>query len=319
VNIRFPIWLGFALMLAACGGSNPFEDGDGTDPGPTPVTPIPDAVRGDVDRISFNPTTQTLTVSGVSLDNTDYSATYTRNPGLDVTNGAGAVVYQAFTTQSDPLDRPAIGFARESSGTRGSVAVTGGQFNRYFGGTYFERTGAFDPPPVNDQNQGLVSYAGRYVGLTNLQTGNPLLPPAVGTDPALIPSAPVIVDAEIFLNVDFADNQVNGAIYNRDFRGNTGVFTLPDIVLIATGIDANGLFSSDRVEYSGVLTTDIGDYAGIFGGPDAAAVAGGVFLSEFDGVGDPSGIEDEEEYGIFVLDKCGTPAADAAVCAQVRP
>lgn len=306
-------------MLAACSGSNPFEDGDG--PGPDPVDPDNTAlaaVRGDVDSISFNPTTQTLIVSGVSLDNTDYSATYTRDPSRDVTTGAG-VFYQAYTTQSDPLDRPAIAFARETAGTRGSVAVTGGQFNRYFGGTYFERTGAFDPPPVNDQNQGLVSYAGRYVGLTNLQTNDPLLPPAVGTDPALIPGAPVIVDGEIFLNVDFADNQVNGAIYNRDFRSNPGVFTLPDIVLIATGIDANGRFNGERIEYDGVLTTDIGDYAGIFGGPDAAGVAGGVRLTEFDGVGDPSGIEDEEEYGIFVLDKCGTAAADAAVCAQVRP
>lgn len=320
VRIRFPILLGLALSLAACGDGNPFDTA--TDPGTTPPDPdstAPAAVRGDVDSVTFNPTAQTLIVSGVGLDNTDYSATYTRNPAYDVTNAAG-VFYQAYTTQRDPLDRPAIAFARQTAGgARGVVAVTGGQFNRYFGGTSFSRTGAFDPPPVNDQNQGLVSYAGQYVGLTNIQTNDPLLPPDPGTDPAVIPGAPVIVDGEIFLNVDFADNQVNGAVYNRDFRGNPGVFALPDVVLIATDIDSTGQFAGERVEYDGITTLDIGDYAGIFGGTDAAGVAGGVRLTQFDGQGDPNGFTSEEEYGIFVLDKCGTPAANAPVCAQVRP
>lgn len=309
-------------MLAACSGSNPFEDSGGTDPGPTPVDPdntAPAAVRGDLDSVTFDPTAQTLIVSGVGLENTDFSATYTRAPALDVTNGAG-VFYQAYTTQSDPLDRPAIAFARQTlGGVRGVVAVTGGQFNRYFGGAAFSRTGAFDPPPVNDQNQGLVSYAGQYVGLTNIQTGNPLLPPAPGTDPAVTPGAPIIVDGEVFLNVDFADNRVNGVVYNRDFRGNAGVFTLPDVVLIATDIASDGQFAGERVEYDGIITLDIGDYAGIFGGTDASGVAGGLRLTEFDGQGNPSGFDGEEEYGIFVLDKCGTPAANASVCAQVRP
>lgn len=322
----YALMFGAALALAACGGdgTNPFDQDDEGGTGGTDTSTIPAEVAGDVERVSFNPATQTLTVSGVTLENTDYSATYGRAPALDVTDGAGAVIYQAYFTQSDPLDRPAIGFGRESGNSgavRGGVAVTGGQFNRYFGGTYYERDGGFTPPPVTDNNQGLVSYAGRYVGLTNIQdNGNALvLAPAPGTNPALTPGSPIVVEGDIFLNVDFADNTVNGAVYNRDFRDYQGVYALPNIVLVATDIDDTGRFNGTEIEYQGILDNDIGDYAGIFGGPNAEGVAGGVRLNEFDGQGDPSGFDGEEEYGAFVLDQCGTPDANAAVCAQVRP
>lgn len=325
MNIRIPTMLGIALILSACGGSNPFMTSTDpvTDTGTVTEPTIPEAVRGDVDTIVYDATAQTLTVSGVTLDNTDISATYTRTTALDVTDANGNVVYQGYLTQSDPLDRPAIAYAREAGNTsavRGITAVTGGQFNRYFGGVHFERDGVYTPPAVTDQNQGLVSYAGRYVGLTNIQTENVLLlAPDAGTPDVLTPGAPAIIEGNIFLNVDFADNSVNGAIYDRDFRDAPGIVALPNVILVSTDIDDTGRFSSDRVEYQGNLTLDIGDYAGIFGGPNAEGVAGGVRLTEFDGPSDPNEIEDEEEYGVFVLDQCGTPDADAAICTQVRP
>lgn len=317
------------LALAACGGdgTNPFMDDEETTDGggeDSSAAAIPESVAGDVDEIVYDPATQTLTVSGVSLENTDYSATYARAASMDILDENGAVAYEAYFTQSDPLDRPAIAFARQSGNSgavRGSVAVTGGQFNRYFGGTYYERDGDYTPPPVTDQNQGLVSYAGEYAGLTNVQdTGNALVLSPSGSAPGvLVPGSPAVIEGRIFLNVDFADNSVNGAIYNRDFRDYPGTYTLPNVILVATGIDSTGRFSGETVEYEGVLNNDIGDYSGIFGGPNAEAVAGGVRLTQFDGVGNPAGFENEEEYGVFVLDQCGTADENLAVCNEVRP
>ncbi len=315
-----------ALAVAACGGdgTNPFDSGEtiGDDGSGENSAEIPTSIRGDVDTITFDSDSQTLTVSGVSLDNTDYSATYTRAPALDVLDEDGNVAYQGYFTQSDALDRPAIGFGRESGNSgdvRAALAVTGGQFNRYFGGAVYERDGGFEAPPVSDNNQGLVTFAGRYVGLTNIQdNGSGLVIPAdPGTRPVLVPGSPVIVEGNILLNADFADNTVNGAIYEREFQGFPG-YVLPDIVLIATDISDDGRFSGTQIEFENVLDRDIGDYAGIFGGPNSEGVAGGVRLEEFDGESNPY-FDGEEEYGIFVLDQCGTPDANATICDQVRP
>lgn len=74
-------------------------------------------------------------------------------------------------------------------------------------------------------------------------------------------------------------------------------------------IARNGAFSCG-IEQRGtdVEATGIGSYSGLFGGDRASAVAGMVTL-------DGNFIEDVEnefEYGIFVLDRCqrGTPACE---------
>ena len=94
-------------------------------------------------------------------------------------------------------------------------------------------------------------------------------------------------------------------------------WALPDLALIATDIATDGSFTG-VIEYDGVVGNSIGEYAGIFGGPGAEGVAGGIRLTEFDGPGNPLGLDGEEEYGVFVLDQCGTPAATAPECAGVN-
>ncbi|SDN46649.1 hypothetical protein SAMN05216196_101621 [Lutimaribacter pacificus] len=318
-----------ALALTACSGdgTNPFDKDDedttdqtsGTgDDNTADTADIPDSLRGDLERLVYDSATQTLTITGVNLASGDYEAAYTRDPSLDIYDPGGNLAYVAYATQSDPLDRPAMAFVMESgnsSSVRGGMVITGGQFNRYFGGTFYERDGDYTPPA-----SGLVSYAGTYVGGTNIHdTGGGLQPLPSGTNPSLESSYPAIIVGEVFLNVDFGNNSVNGSIYNRDFRGYAGVYTLPDIVLTSTGIAADGTFFGETVEYDGILNNDIGDYGGIFGGPNADGVAGGVHLTEFDGQGDPLGFDSEEEYGTFVLDKCGTPDANATICSSVSP
>ncbi|WP_316297339.1 thymidylate synthase [Aliisedimentitalea sp. MJ-SS2] len=258
--------------------------------------------------MAYTPGSGTITVEGINLDNIPFSAVYTRNPALDVPG------YQAYTVQHDPLDRHVTAFVMESGNSgsvRGALVVSGGQFNRYFGGAYYERDGAYTPAT------GQVSYAGSYVGLTNVDApGADLLPVPGGTDPSLLPSQAAVVTGEIFINANFADNSVNGGIYNRTLADYA--IALPDLALIATDIADDGSFTGS-IEYSGVVGQSIGTYAGLFGGPNAESVAGGIRLDEWDGPGNPLGYDNEEEYGVYVLDQCGTPGASATICGAVRP
>ncbi|MDM8166497.1 thymidylate synthase [Roseovarius sp.] len=322
-------------LLAACGsGSNPFantDTGEEPDPGeetpdeePTTETPVtvPAAVAGDVRNVTYDAANGTLIVEGVNLDDVPYSATYRRAPGLDQDG------YVAFTIQEDPLDRHYTAYARESSdgSVRATAVASTGPRNRSLMGTHFERDGDYDPPEVTEDS-GLVTYAGRYVAVTNIgdPNGSDLLPTGV-TDPELLVSQAMVIHGDAFINADFADNTVEGNIYNRELLDSdlNVVSELPSVVLVMTDIEANGSFTG-TVEYdkrdplSGTTSnTAIGTYSGVFGGTDASSVAGGVQLDEFDGVEDNLGLEAELESGVFVLDQCGTPGSPA-VCNSVNP
>ena len=326
-----------ALLVACSSGSNPFT----TPPEPaaedpvvvvdpdappvvteeTPIT-IPADIAGSVTSATYDAAAGTLTVEGVNLDEVPFSAVYTRAPALDQDG------YTAFTVQEDPLDRHFTAYARESNdGTvRATVVSSPGPRNRSFLGAHFERDGDYDPPEVTETS-GLVTYAGRYVGVVNggSLTGGDLLPTTV-TDPELLVSQALIIHGDTFLNADFADNRVEGNIYNRQILDTdlTVINDLPSLVLIVTDIEANGTFSGN-IEYDITdplsNTTEfvqIGTYSGLFGGIDSVSVAGGVDLDEFDGVSNPLGYENEFESGVFVLDQCGTPG-DSAICDNVNP
>lgn len=301
-----------ATGISGCSGTNPFVDDDAGTGGSTGAITIPDELKGDLTKISYTPGAVTITVEGISLDGNNRSTTYNRRAALDVPG------YIAYTAQNDPLDRHSTAFvaqSRNSGSVRAGVVVTGGQFNRVFSGNFYERTGGFS------RTTGLVSYAGTYVGLLNGGgNGSDLLPVPAGTDPSVVPGQAGTVTASVFLNADFADGQVNGAIYNRVWReqNNGAGQALPSIVLIATDIATDGTFHGANVEYDGLVGTDIGDYGGIFGGPDADAVGGAVVLTEWDGENNPLGLETELEWGVFVLDRCGTADANATACAQVN-
>lgn len=303
--------LAIALILSACGDTNPFTDGSG---GGTGDFVVPETIKGDLAKFSYDPANGTLTVEGITLDEVPFTANYRRRAALDVPG------YQAYTAQDDPLDRHVTAFVAQSGNggaVRAGVVVTGGLFNRYFGGGYYERDGSYTPPTVTSTS-GLVTYAGTYAGLTNVGgDGGDLAAVPAGTDGSLIPRQAAEVTGDIELNVDFADNSLEGSIYNR--RLADAALDLPTVILVATSIAEDGTFFGGTVEYQGDLTTDIGDYGGIFGGPNAEGVGGIVRLTEWDGPANPLGIENEEEYGVFVLNQCGTADATAANCAIVNP
>jgi hypothetical protein len=326
-----------ALGLAGCGDGNPFfeigldtdgdgipdedepdSDGDGIPDDDDPdsgtggfedtggIGAIPVTVSGNLTEVNYNPENDTVTVQIASLDTTPVEARYRRNEDLDIRG------YRAYSVQEDPLDRMFIALvqtARDGS-TEGGVVMDGGQFNRFFGGAFYRRIGDYEPFAPSQPDNGLVSYAGRYAGLTNIDAPRPgeILPVPPGTAVGNIPGQPSRVSGEIFINADFADETINGAVTNREIV-DTGL-ALADVILIATDIQSNGSFVG-TVEDPGLNT--IGDYAGAFGGDGATSLSGGLSIDDY-----LENIENEFEYGTFVLMQCGQ-VGDAAICDDVDP
>ena len=301
-------WLGLAAtaVLAACSGGNPFaENGDDGDVEiEVPDADIPASISRDLQGVTYNPTTETLTVRGISLDDTSFEAVYRRRPDLDQPGG-----YQAYTSQESSLSQHSTAYVKEIDGTRGAVVVTGGQFEHYFSGGVYGRDGAFDPPDVGSDGDLIVQYAGDYVGLLNLPgDGGDLLPVDPGTPASFQPRQAGEVTGRVLINADFNDNRVQGGVTDRVFVDSPGT-PLADLAFEPSDISENGTFA-------GNVTINLqgrGEYGGIFGGPNSSAVAGSLFVSDH-----IDGVDNEEEHGLFVLPKCGTPGEDA-LCNQPNP
>lgn len=316
-------------LIAGCGTSggaskdNPFQpdpeedtSNAGGDPttDPAPSSGVPDSLAQNTSAFTLSADRNTLTVTTKGLDTTPVNATFQRNPALDTGD------YLAFTVQEDPLDRLFVALGNRSQD--GSVAAftvgEGGQFNRVQPGGQYVREGGFDKPEIGQgPGRGQVSYAGSYAGITNISYSNgaALLPVPAGTDPGLIPGEAARVVGAVFLNANFADDEVNGAITGRQLISpvdGSVLQNLDSLALIISSIDDNGEFKGE-VEFEGVINRDIGDYGGIFGGTDAESVAGLVTLTDIDGA-----ITNEIENGVFVLTQCG-PNNTAGPCAIVAP
>ncbi len=334
---RYPSFALAACILAACSG-NPFtpiiavpeeppvveEPVDNNEPPPAPPAPnpisqIPGSLSNNLEAAVFNTTTGTLTLRLAALDAGTLDATYVRTEALDRPG------YIAYTLQDDPLDRHVTAMVAQSADqtVKAGVASDGGQFNTFYSGGFYERNGVPDIPPT-----GLVSYAGTYVGVTNVDApGDQLLPVSDGVPRENRPRQSAQTVGDIFLNVDFANNVVNGAITGRNFPqipdGAGAPQPLPTVILRSAAIDRdNGTFFGGLVQYGGSDSPDIGDYGGIFSGTsvaDAASAVGGVVtLTEFDGRSNPLGYEGELETGVFVLARCGTANEDVARCADAN-
>lgn len=299
---RFLLGVAAMAAMSACSGGNLF-DPDGDD-GTTTDPIVPETISGDLSAFTYDPDAQTLTVSGVNQDDTPFSAVYSRRPKLDVPG------YEAYAVQESSLSRHNTAYIRERDGTRAIIVVSGGQFNYYFGGSSYNRDGAFDPP-VTSGPGGLVSYAGSYVGLLNgAGDGGDLLPVDPTTPDDIRPRQAAEVVGSIFIGADFVDNTVSGVIYDREIV-DYGI-ALENMDMEPTAIDTDGTFTGN-ITQTGTTVVDRGDYGGIFGGDDASAVAGTLFVSDH-----IASIDGEEEYGLFVLSQCGTPNADP-VCNQPEP
>lgn len=306
------------LPLWGCssGGSNPVTGGSTASTGTTgtgtttTTNTIPSQLASNLSRISYDPAAGTLTVEMSAQDNSNVLASYNRTPALDVPG------YQAFTVQDDPLDRMFVALVAQSpdGSVQAAIVTDGGQFNEYQWGGYYESNGG------NIPDTGLVSYAGEFAGITNLNTTNgpQLLPAPAGTDPALLPGQPILTTGSIFLNVDFADNSINGLVYNHNFVDNGTLPAalagqLPDANLTLTDIDADGEFLG-TVEFIGDVGTSVGSYGGTFGGVDAASVAGIVALDTIFLPTDPRDGQFDAMVGVFVLPQCGTTGSTDPAC-----
>jgi hypothetical protein len=306
---RFWVPLLAAVALGACSTDEGTDGGGGgVTPGTSPATPA--ALKVNVNEIIFNGTTLQVNIN--YLDSTPRLVDYERVPLLD-TGG-----YIAFMIQEDALDRLFVALARQSDdgSLRASTVADGGQFNRYFGGGVYARTGDFQRPAIGTgPGAGQVSYAGSYAAVTNVDVvrGSPtdvakaVLP---GTDPVLIPGQSSRVSGDIFFNVNFLDDSINGAIYNRVLIDQS--LPLADIVLVRASIAADGTFLGGA-EYNDGNNTGVGVYGGIFGGVGANSLAGLVNLDEFN-----KDWQNEREHGVFVLTQCG-PNNTLPVCTQVAP
>ncbi|QDI76248.1 MULTISPECIES: transferrin-binding protein-like solute binding protein [Leisingera] len=294
-------WLGIAAAaaLSACGGGNPFITSDDD---PTDVTgTIPEDLAGDVDSVSYNAANQTLTVTGVGLDDSPFPATYVRKPALD---RAG---YEAYTVQDNELTEHSTAYVRTTEGGYAAVVVTGGQFGFFQGGTTYGRTGTYSAPDTSQSGTGIVSYAGTYVGLLNVDGDNgDLIDPSNGTNPSILPGQAAEVTGDVFINADFTDNRVKGGIYNRQITDQPGT-AVENLALNPTGIASDGSFTGD-------VSTDgsaVGQYGGVFAGSNAAAVAGSLHATDHISAL-RGGTVPIEEYGVFVLGSCDGASPDPA-------
>lgn len=277
-----------AAILAACADEEAIEGDGGTGGGGEVINPS-DLAVGDLDTATFNATAQTMTVS-ITLDGDNANQIYERAIQYDT---AG---YQAYTIQDDPLDRMfmALGGVSEDGVTTAVVAMDGGQFLRYFGGAVFNASSYSAP------SGGLSSYAGTYAGLTNVGTREGTMDSVAPEE--LLPTRPTRTQGLVFINADFSDNQLNGAIYDRTALDGSSL-AVGTLYLIPGNIAADGSFSGTVEQFIGTATaaTGVGTYTGTFGGNNASGIAGGVYIQNFD----PDRTT-EEERGIFVLNQCGT-------------
>ena len=325
------------VLLAGCSGSNPFEDdqGDGSQQPTQPVVeddpdtpedestsdfvdtggigPLPGQIANNLTNVTLSADRQSIVVRGLPLDTTPVNATYARDPRLD-TNG-----YTAYSVQEDGLDRFAIALVRESvdGSVEGGVVLDGGQFNRFLGGAFYRRNGDYSPHVPDQPDRGLVSYNGAYVGLSNLATtdGAELIAVDPGTPGAVIPDQAARVTGEVFLNADFSNNAINGAIYDREMTDLVDPRTnlplqLDPVFLIFTAIEDDGSFTGivEDPELSA-----IGTFGGVFGGLGATAVAGAIEIEDYIEIA-----ENEREFGTFVASQCDLPGS-GDLCVQALP
>lgn len=309
-----------ALGIASCGDGNPFTDptDGGTTGGGTGSSGVPAEILNDLERIDFDAATNTLTVTGLTQDGEPLVNEYR---AIASTFAPG---FTTFTGQNDPLGRHATAFVASRDGLQAGVVMTGGQFNRVFGGSFFERDGTYNPPPTADGRFD-VTYVGNYAGgLNSAGPTTDLLAVPGGVDPDVdLPSQAAYVRGLIFLNVDFSDMSVEGEIFDR-----TGVFAggfadLPDLVLVEGALAADGTFNG-QVEFDAgdpnpgtpddPIGDDIGDFAGVIGGPEGEAIVGGTALTEY-----TDELESEIEFGVFVLDLCTAASTDPICIASLSP
>ncbi|WP_299615356.1 hypothetical protein [uncultured Tateyamaria sp.] len=311
-------------LVAACGDGNPFTDNaedtgeetpiDPTDPEVDPLA-VPAAILGDLESISFNADDNTLTVTGLTQEGTPFDNSYT------AVASSFAPGYQTFTAQNDAIGRHATAFVASRDGVQAGMVLTGPQFNEVFGGTFYERDGEYVAPTAPESRFD-VTYFGNYAaGLNGPGPETDLLTQSPGVDPDVsVPTQAAYITGLMFINVDLNDFSVEGEVFDRTAFLRSGTQDLPDIVLIEGTLTDEGTFSGNieldetDPDFPGVDAQDIGDFAGVIGGPDGNAVAGGTTIENFS-----DDFENEIEFGVFVLDLCDASSTDPICVNALQP
>ncbi|MEE4118477.1 MAG: hypothetical protein V2I65_05635 [Paracoccaceae bacterium] len=333
-------WLMLAAVLAvaACDGSSPNpvngpgrESDEGGEGGTEAGVVVPEGIAGNVGSIEWvrgeaGDADDRLIISGVPLDDSPVAGVYERAPSADQDG------YLAFSKQDDRLDRIFVALAGETpdGAVRGIVVGDGGQFGIEYGGIDYARTGEFTPPDPGTTN-GLVSYAGRYAGVTDLADLDQdlRLNPggSDGTQPVpadAVPDQPRTVRGKVFMNVDFADNTLNGVIYDRTYSDGAPLGDEQFLRLTPGNIDEAGNFAGTVQQQVAAEEAPrvYGAYAGTFGGENASGMVGA--LQSQEGVirrqtadGEFENIELSSERGIWVIPRCSGANADP-VCGEVN-
>ncbi|WP_299769349.1 hypothetical protein [uncultured Tateyamaria sp.] len=309
-------------LVAAC-GNGPRETEDETDGGGTPTTPtdptnplaVPEAIAGDLDSISFDASTNTLTVTGLSQDGVPLVNEY-RHVSTSFVDG-----YETFTGQNDPLGRHATAFVASRDGVQAGVVLTGPQFNTFFGGAFFERSGAYVAPTAPESRFDVTYYGNYAAGLNTAGPETDIFPtPGVDED-VNTPEQAAYVRGLMFVNVDLNEMSVEGEIYDRTAVTGAGNFDMQDIVLIDGTLTGEGTFSGNiELDESDIsfpdsgTGQDIGDFAGVIGGPSGEFMAGGTRVTEV-----LEDFDNEIEIGVFVLDLCVAGNTDPICVNALQP
>jgi len=313
---RFIFAVTAAIAFSACAGVD--DGGSGGGGGGDPTTPTPPAgstvvapeIASNLQSIEYRAADDELFVTLLFLDGTTVVQQYQREAALDIPGGTtgfseprdyvGSIDYRAFTQQNDANSRFVTALVGRSSdgSAQASVVTDGGQFGYFFGGASYEQIGTYTKPAT-----GLATYHGSYAGLLNLKITDDFVDVNPNLPPIARPARSTRTVGDVIFRADFADNAVEGLIYNRVEEN--GAYGLNDILLKNTTTAANGSFVGEAQQRNLADPDDptlqtIGTYGGVFGGNQASSVAGGINISGFD-PDDPV----IEEYGVFVLDICG--------------
>lgn len=134
-------------ILAACDNANPFQDvvtgvADPTDPVTEEQQEAIESLAGNLTSVSFAPGSNTITMSGLPLDQVGGSfpeAVFTLNTNLSVPG------YVAYAYQDDNLDRMFVMLIAEdaSGGAQAGAVADGGQFADFFGGGFYRQVGDY--------------------------------------------------------------------------------------------------------------------------------------------------------------------------------
>ena len=252
--------------LAACGGSG------------TPTTEQPRTADAFDDDITSTSTPSTITVDFSQATNQfTFAADGTGLNGLVREEAQDNGIVLGFQDNNDAL----FGYAYRSD--TGLVAAVGGDDSGFnFRGATFERFGEAEAPQT-----GAATFTGDYAGMGGQQT-----PGGNGND------VQYLINGDVTLSADFADNTVVGEITNRTILSENNTpngFTTEDITLNSTTLD-------DDLRFTGVATggainggtSSNGSFTGSINGDAEEAI--GILTIDQDHNG-----TDNFEWGIFAV------------------